>query len=338
MAVPEPRPLDGIDPDHLERVVATAERAVIRIAPWTSRYPIMDGTQGPASRAVFASLMFAAGLPDGPLDRIVDLTRAALTVACLDDLADGVIPGYSCAAVEALARDCAALWAGEAETGRRARARRAVGDEEGQVLAAYRDCVERVAGYPAYRWAGRPLARAWRRAFASTVLETRWRFGLAPTPTTLDDYLPVRAQSVFYPALCATALAASHLPPVADGAVRAYEDACHLAGLAVRVANDLQSVERELAEGSPNAMAILLASGHTMRQAADELLAILGAALADLTEALTLLPPVLAGLGDQLARMTRFTCAWYLARDTYGLTSQGLRDLTSHPRPDRRPA
>nr|MDT0666114.1 terpene synthase family protein [Micromonospora sp. DSM 115978] len=187
---------------------------------------------------------------------------------------------------ERLTSQCAEIWAG----GGHCLPSRDVGGEGAQVLAAYRDCVERIAGYPAYRWSRHLLARAWRGAFASTVVETRWRFGLAPQPATLCEYLPVRVPSVFFPALFATALAASSLPPVAAEDLRGFDHACHLAGLAVRVANDLQSVERELAEGTPNAMAVLTAAGWTATQAASELLAVLGDALAELTDTVAELP------------------------------------------------
>jgi hypothetical protein len=238
---------------------------------------------------------------------------------------DGVFAGYSIDRLTALTDLMAAI--GERHP---VEPVEELTEPERQVLGAFRDCFARIGSYPAFAWAGPYLAGHWRRCFEAMLQESRWRLDLDPPPN-LSEYLDNAVPSLFGPLYYASLVAMSDLPPLSISDLTSWDKAAYLSTLAIRLCNDLRTAERERAEGGPNAVDLIIHSGHTEAQAVQILVAAVDAALADLGGAIDALPASLTVHGSALRRSTRFACDWYLARDTHGLNARQLRRLlTTH--------
>lgn len=314
-------PLDGVPAGELEDVIGLAEKATREISGWTENYPIMGETGRRNSRAVWSCLCAASTFPSGPLSLIVDYAVLVLAGFAHDDVMDGSFPGYTYPRLAEFTERCRQAAAGQ-ETGEPAN------DAERQVITAYRDGFRRVRRYPAATWADHHLMRLWADALNSHLQQARWRLRADPAPDLLT-YLSNGVRSIFAPAFGALTLAMSDLPRLDEHHLKAWDQATHLSGLAIRLSNDLATADRDREEGNHSAVSLLIEAGHTREQAGVVVSEVVRAVQSDLATAVGLLPSRLAGVGDALRRNTRFSCSWYQVLDTAGMTSQHLRHLMS---------
>jgi hypothetical protein len=140
-----------VDGSDCESLAELAGKVLREITAWTADYPIMGDDQCANSRAEWISLQQANSFPAAPLSLLVDTSALILAIFSYDDILDGVYTGRSYAELAAFSMRCRALVDGPAAPVEVGEIRRA--DPEGQVLAAYQDCFQRIRSYPAYSWA-----------------------------------------------------------------------------------------------------------------------------------------------------------------------------------------
>ncbi|MFC0112524.1 terpene synthase family protein [Kibdelosporangium aridum] len=323
------RPLAGIRPENLDDVAKIAGRLVPHVAQWAGKYPLMGGVGDAGSRIVFACLSSATAFPHRSLDELVDWSALALTLFALDDVMDGVVLDYSLEQLVQFTEMCLAVGKGNAPT-----PADRVSDPEAQVLAALRECSGRFAKYPAYAKLQGYVTERWNRCFTAMCQESRWRLHGEPPPT-LDDYLANAVWSFFVPLYFAVATTTLDPDDLSEDALGTWDKVMHVGSRAMRLCNDLRSAERERAEGSLNALALLTRSGHTEPDAIAAILAEVHESLAELDARIAELQPSLARIAGALLRTTHFYCSWCLARDTHGLTIGLFRQLLASHKENR---
>ncbi|MCC2280930.1 terpene synthase family protein [Streptomyces sp. ET3-23] len=263
--------------------------------------------------------------PDGPIELIVDCSVFLITTFAYDDLMDGVYLGLGYDELETLSRECAKLGSTIPGSQQNSLPPRLAWPAQ-QVYAAYQDCFRRLSGYPAYQWASAYLAKHWQRGFEAMLQESRWRLGIDTMPG-LIQYLNQAIPSLYGPLFYASWVVMKNLPPMSARDLDSWDHAAYLSSLAIRLCNDLRTAEREITENSPNTLSLLAREGQTPKQISHAVQKAVKDATIDLGTAVNAFPEPLAELGSALQNSTRFSCEWYLARDTHGLTTYQLREI-----------
>jgi hypothetical protein len=312
--------LASLPADEQRRIFNLTTRTAQVLDAWAIRYPLMRRV-----RIWPLSLSVAAGAAPGTaVEAVISTARLSLWVFSLDDLFDeDRLP--------------------QVELTTRAERYRALAHFEircpsdDSLATALCEVRDDLATYPLFA----PLGREWADALGGTIdgmtRENHWRFayqhdGPASLPT-YAEYLDVGRYSIGGPPHMWAALITTDddSTPFHLDHLRAMEQ---LASTCIRLANDLQSYQKEIAEGTLNALVIL---SRPLREQGMSEADALGAARARVRA------DIVAGL-DQLSELrqraatatgrpeaaidniARFVCDFYTQHDYHTLLAP-----TSHP-------
>lgn len=228
--------LDSLDADEQVHIFDLSARMAQKLHRWAARYPLIRRV-----RAWPLALSVAAAAPFSSVDALVSTARVSLWVFTLDDIFDE----------ERVT---------QAELMRRAERYRAIGaqqqrsPEDGDSLAAaLAEVREDLSGYPLFRELGDEWAEALRGTIESMIREYQWRLayqreGPSALPSD-EEYLANGLYSIDGPPHVWASLITTNDPstPRHLEQLRAMEQ---IASTCISLANDLQSYEKEVAEGS----------------------------------------------------------------------------------------
>jgi terpene synthase-like protein len=236
--------LASLDPAEQVRIFDLSARTSQTLHRWAARYPLIRRV-----RVWPLSLSVAAGAPFTPVEALISTARLSLWVFTLDDLFDEErVP--------------------QAELMKRAERYRALAHREiacptGDSLAtALCELRDDLASYPLFG----PLGTEWANSLCGTIdgmmREYHWRLAYRKgtdanaTLPSYDEYVATGRYSIGGPPHIWAALITSDDPstPAQLDHLRAMEE---LASTCIRLANDLQSYQKEIQEGKINALVIL---------------------------------------------------------------------------------
>src|SRR5437868_5011515 len=236
--------LASLDPAEQVRIFDLSARTSQTLHRWAARYPLIRRV-----RVWPLSLSVAAGAPFTSVDALISTARLSLWVFTLDDLFDEErVP--------------------QSELIKRAERYRALAHREipcptGDSLAtALCELRDDLASYPLFEL----LGSAWANALCGTIdgmmCEYQWRLAyrkgtdVRATLPSYDEYVATGRYSIGGPPHIWAALITSDDPstPKHLDHLRAMEQ---LASTCIRLANDLQSYQKEVDEGKINALVIL---------------------------------------------------------------------------------
>jgi hypothetical protein len=256
--------LAALDPADQARIFDLTEHTSRTLHEWVARYPLIRGVRvAPLSLSVAA-----AGFPFATVEALISTARLSLWVFTVDDLFDeGQVPQDEL--IERAERYRALV---------HREIRCPPNDSLATALCDVRDDLDR---YPLFDSVGTEWASALCATIDGMLAEYRWslaygggRLPRAPLPT-YREYVDNGRYSIGGPPhMWAAAITADDAStPVHLEHLRAME---RLAPTSIRLANDLQSFEKEVAEGQVNALVILsralrdtgLSEADAFRQAA----------------------------------------------------------------------
>jgi hypothetical protein len=236
--------LASLDPAEQVRIFDLSARTSQTLHRWAARYPLIRRV-----RVWPLALSVAAGAPFTSVEALISTARLSLWVFTLDDLFDEErVP--------------------QSELMKRAERYRALthneipcpsGDSLATALCELRDDL---ASYPLFG----PLGSEWANALCGTIegmmREYQWRLAYRKgadsraTLPTYEEYVATGRYSIGGPPHIWAALITSDDPstPAHLDHLRAMEQ---LASTCIRLANDLQSYQKEVDEGKINALVIL---------------------------------------------------------------------------------
>ena len=236
--------LASLDPADQVRIFDLSARTSQRLHRWAARYPLIRRV-----RVWPLSLSVAAGAPFTSVEGLISTARLSLWVFTIDDLFDEErVP--------------------QAELMKRAQRYRALAHREiacpsGDSLAtALCELRDDLATYPLFG----PLGSQWADALCGTIdgmtREYQWRLAhrkgsdAQATLPTYEEYVATGRYSIGGPPHIWAALVTSDDPSTPEHLdhLRAMEQ---LASTCIRLANDLQSYQKEVQEGKINALVIL---------------------------------------------------------------------------------
>jgi hypothetical protein len=300
--------LESLDPAEQVRIFDLSARTSQTLHRWAARYPLIRRV-----RVWPLSLSVSAGAPFTSVEALISTARLNLWVFTLDDLFDEErVP--------------------QIELMRRAERYTAIvhnslpapaGDSLATALCEIRDDL---ASYPVYAALGREWAKALCGTIDGMTREYQWRLshrkdGAATLPT-YEEYLAAGRYSVGGPPHIWAALITAGDPSTPDhlAHLRAMEE---IASTCIRLANDLQSYQKEVTEGKINALVIL--SRALREQGASEEEAYVEAEArvrADIAGGLDRLARLRAAAVTQTGRpeaaidnIARFVCDFYTQHD-----------------------
>lgn len=307
--------LESRDPSEQVRIFDLSARAAQTLHRWAARYPLIRRV-----RVWPLALSVAAAAPFASVDALIATARLSLWVFTLDDLFDE----------ERVPR---------AELIRRADRYRAIAQHQpapvtnDSLAAALCEVRDELAKYPLYS----ALGKVWSEALCGTIdgmaREYEWRLryrkeGAAALPT-YEEYLATGLYSIGGPPHVWAAVITADDPSTPEHLdhLRAMEQS---ASTCIRLANDLRSYQKEIAEGKINALVLQSRAFHhggprmdeAYLQAEAQVRDEIGAGLARLTEL------QIAG-GTQTGRpeaaigdIARFVCDFYTQHDYHTFAAQ----------------
>jgi hypothetical protein len=236
--------LASLDPAEQVRIFDLSARTSQTLHRWAARYPLIRRV-----RVWPLSLSVAAGAPFTSVEALISTARLSLWVFTLDDLFDEErVPQ-----VELMKR----------ADRYRALSHQAIACPSGDSLAtALCELRDDLATYPLFG----PLGEAWADSLCGTIdgmmHEYHWRLAYRKgadehaTLPSYDEYVATGRYSIGGPPHIWAALITSEDPstPKHLDHLRAMEK---LASTCIRLANDLQSYQKEIEEGKINALVIL---------------------------------------------------------------------------------
>jgi hypothetical protein len=238
------RYLASLDPAEQVRIFDLSARTSQTLHRWAARYPLIRRV-----RVWPLSLSVAAGAPFTSVEALISTARLSLWVFTLDDLFDEErVPQ-----VELMKR---------AER-YRALAHREITPPSGDSLAtALCELRDDLAGYPLFESLGQEWANALCGTIDGMMREYQWRLAYRKgtdaraTLPSYEEYVATGRYSIGGPPHMWAALITSDDPstPAHLEHLRAMEQ---LASTCIRLANDLQSYQKEVDEGKINALVIL---------------------------------------------------------------------------------
>lgn len=255
-----------LSPQQTTNPQALAQQTAARLAAWTEPHPsIRRGRIEPVAMQMAASAPFA-------LPQTLSLTlQVGLWIAALDDLLD---EGQA---------DAAAI-AGRLRSYEDPAASLGDGDD---LAAMLHETYLELSRQPLFPSLAAPWRQALRDHLHGHLREHGWRSDYRQNPASLPsyaDYLAVGCHTIGFPLIPWTFLIAFS-DPTAPAHLAGLEEMAVTAGVCLRLANDIRSYERELAEGKINAIVILswTAVGEAaQRQAEEHIVAEIEAGLASL--------------------------------------------------------
>lgn len=240
--------LNGLEPSSRNRIFELSHSLTARLEAWAASYPMMR-----PERALPLSLSVSAAAPFCDLDALEATARVSLFVFALDDFFD-----ESGAPIELLAQAAEQL-------------KRVTLGEVGPKLSQpglaepLLEVRNGLAGFPLFDG----LQREWEAAVGATIdgmlLESQWRNafqedGASGLPS-YEDYLACGRYSIGGPPHIWSALITIGDPTTTGHLARMHEMEA-LSSTCIRLANDLQSHQKELLEGGVNSL-IILTQGRT---------------------------------------------------------------------------
>ena len=234
--------LASLQPDEQVRIFDLSARTSQTLHRWATRYPLIRRV-----RVWPLSLSVAAGAPFTSVEALISTARLSLWVFTLDDLFDEErVPQ-----VELMRR----------ATRYRALAHREIAPPSGDSLAsALCELRDDLATYPLFASLGKEWADSLCGTIDGMTDEYRWRStyrndGAASLPT-YEEYVAVGRYSIGGPPHIWAALITTgdESTPHHLDHLRAMEQ---IASNCIRLANDLQSYQKEVTEGKINALVIL---------------------------------------------------------------------------------
>jgi Terpene synthase family 2, C-terminal metal binding len=236
--------LASLDPAEQVRIFDLSARTAQTLHRWAARYPLIRRV-----RVWPLSLSVAAGAPFSSVEALISTARLSLWVFTIDDLFDEErVP--------------------QGELNKRAArysalAHREIAPPSGDSLAtALCELRDDLATYPLFE----PLATEWANSLCGTIdgmmREYQWRLAYrkgaddSATLPTYEEYVATGRYSIGGPPHIWAALITTDDPstPAHLDHLRAMEQ---LASTCIRLANDLQSYQKEIDEGKINALVIL---------------------------------------------------------------------------------
>jgi terpene synthase-like protein len=236
--------LASLDPAEQVRIFDLSARTSQTLHRWAARYPLIRRV-----RVWPLSLSVAAGAPFTSVEALISTARLSLWVFTLDDLFDEErVP--------------------QGELMKRAERYRALAHHEiacpnGDSLAtALCDVRDDLATYPLFGSLGTDWANSLGGTIDGMIREYHWRLAYRKgadenaTLPTYDEYVATGRYSIGGPPHIWAALITSDDPstPAHLNHLRCMEE---LASTCIRLANDLQSYQKEIQEGKINALVIL---------------------------------------------------------------------------------
>ncbi|MBX7234250.1 MAG: terpene synthase family protein [Caldilineales bacterium] len=255
-----------LSPQQTTNPQALAQQTAARLAAWTEPHPsIRRGRIEPVAMQMAASAPFA-------LPQTLSLTlQVGLWIAALDDLLD---EGQA---------DAAAI-AGRLRSYEDPAASLGDGDD---LAAMLHETYLELSRQPLFPSLAAPWRQALRDHLHGHLQEHGWRSDYRQNPASLPsyaDYLAVGCHTIGFPLIPWTFLIAFS-DPTAPAHLAGLEEMAVTAGVCLRLANDIRSYERELAEGKINAIVILswtAVAEAAQRQAEEHIVAEIEAGLASL--------------------------------------------------------
>jgi hypothetical protein len=238
------RILASLDPGEQVRIFDLSARTAQNLHRWAARYPLIRRV-----RVWPLSLSVAAGAPFASVEALISTARLSLWVFTIDDLFDEErVP-------QAELTKRAARY--------RALAHREISAPSGDSLAtALCETRDDLATYPLFG----PLGTEWANSLCGTIdgmmREYQWRLAYrkgaddAATLPSYEEYVATGRYSIGGPPHIWAALITTDDPstPAHLDHLRAMEE---IASTCIRLANDLQSYQKEVDEGKINALVIL---------------------------------------------------------------------------------
>jgi hypothetical protein len=296
--------LAALDPADQACIFDLTEHVSRTLHQWVARYPLIRDVRV----APLALSVVAGGFPFATVEALISTARLSLWVFTVDDLFDeGHVP--------------------QGELIERAERYRALIHREipcppnDSLAAALCDIRDDLARYPLFNSLGTEWASALCATIDGMLAEYRWSLVGARLPTYAEYVINGRYSIGGPPHMWAATITADDAStPAHLDHLRAMEQ---LASTSIRLANDLQSFEKEVAEGQINSLIILsrllhaqgLSAQDAFRQAAArvqaDMLAGLGRLAALRTSAVTATGHPEAAM-DNIAR---FVCDFYTHHD-----------------------
>jgi hypothetical protein len=240
--------LNALDAADQLRIFDLSARAAQSLHRWAARYPLIRRV-----RVWPLALSVAAAAPYSSVEALISTARLNLWVFTLDDLFDEERVPHG----ELLHR---------AERYRAIVCDQPTAPARDSMATALREVRDDLARYPLFA----PLRHEWSEALCGTIdgmtQEYEWRLhyrrdGAAALPS-YEEYLTAGRYSSGGPPHIWTALITTNDPSTPQHLEHLYPME-QMASTCIRLANDLQSYAKELAEGKINALVLL---GHTFQQ------------------------------------------------------------------------
>jgi Terpene synthase family 2, C-terminal metal binding len=310
-------PLGSFPPADREATLRGAAGLLPPFAERAGQYQVLaaGGTDADRSRLAFCALHDVIVLPHAEPGQHLDSCMFGLLGFAFDDITDRVVGDYRDDQIEAFAADCVrVVQAAGDPVGHRPGT-----DPASQVLAALSETCARVRGYPAASTHYPNMLRHWQAHATATVRELRWSADRDQWPT-YPDYLANGAVTSYFGTWWAAVLIIAGPLPARPAHAELVRRASAQISTAGRILNDIRTSEREKADGTPNAVAILEATGLDRPAVLGRLLAAVDRHRADLEAVLAGYPPELQSFGRCQHRQLAFMHDWYLARDTHGFS------------------
>lgn len=304
--------LAALDPVDRTRIFDLTDQVSRTLRDWVARYPLIRGVRV----APLALSVTAGGFPFATVDALISTARLSLWVFTIDDLFDeGNLP--------------------RAELIERADLYRALIHRErpcpphDSLATALCDIRDDLARYPLFDALGAQWARALCATIDGMLAEYRWSLAGARLPTYAEYVVNGRYSIGGPPHMWAAMITAD------DASTPAHVDHLQvmeqLASTSIRLANDLQSFEKEVAEGQINSLVILsrllqaqgLPAQDAFRQAAARVQADM---LAGLDSLAALRAGAVTATGHPEAAMdniARFVCDFYTHHDYHTFPGPG---------------
>ena len=243
---------DALDDRARAAVLSLAASATEALGAWASRHPCIR-----AVRAKSVALTFAASAPFCGSEAVVSTARVSLWIFAIDDLFDEEEASF-----EALVS--------RAETYRRMiRGDESTVPADDPVGSCLAEIIADLSSYPLFR----ALRGAWAHALIGTIdamiRECQWRREYRASKRTrlpsYDDYIANGLYSVGGPPHFMT-----WIVTIGDASsvekLPFLQRLAEIASTCIRLANDLQTYEREIAEGNVNSI-LIFQGGATLAQA-----------------------------------------------------------------------
>lgn len=288
-----------------------AAEVLPRLESWAERYPDMGGP-----RLKSMALSCAAASPQASAEAILQAATFCMVLFGIDDVADRTVGALSDEEVDAALLQYVAI----ARSGGEASGSLSLGPA-GQVRGALQELCRTLfaadAGGARYRLFARHL-EGMLEGMREEVVMGRVFAQRGELPA-YEVYLEMGTRSVGIPPVGAVLLLGEP-PSASTGAgLDALADPLLMAAArCIRVANDVRSYEREVREGKPNAVLLLMRqAGLTEAQAKHQLITTRDAEFASLPRLVEGLPLDLRPWGEAVRRYTGFIKDWYAVAELH---------------------